>query len=207
MPLVIALAVGKRRVENRDLVAKARREPADGLGREGNLWDHHDRAATRLELLRNCLEIHLGLARPCYAKEKDWLRRGRYDTERRRLLVVQRERFRRKDAPHVAKRIAALLPRSDADEAEPPKFLERRRCRLKLAAQLLHPAAAEADDLVIDPLAASRHWNRRRREGRRDEVEFLRPCVGLHDCGGNGGLQDRLDGRSGVGGESAHKLQ
>ena len=130
MPLVVALAVGKRRVENRDLVAKARREPADSLGREGNLGNHHDRAATRLELLRNCLEIHLGLARPSDAKEKDWLRRGRYDTERRRLLVIQRERLRRKDAPHVAKRIAALLPRSDGDEAEPPQLLEGRRRRL-----------------------------------------------------------------------------
>ena len=68
MPLVIALAVGKRRVENRHLVAETRREPADGLGCEGNLWDHHDRAAARLEFLRNRLEIDLGLARPCDAE-------------------------------------------------------------------------------------------------------------------------------------------
>ena len=90
VPLVVALAVGKRRVQDRHLVAEARREPADGLGREGNLGNHHDRAAVRLKLLRNRLEIHLGLARPGDAEEKARLRRGGYDAERRRLLAVQR---------------------------------------------------------------------------------------------------------------------
>ena len=63
LALVAPLGVGQRRVQDRDAVAEARAEAADGLRRERDLGHEHDRAEPALERRRARLEVDLGLAR------------------------------------------------------------------------------------------------------------------------------------------------
>ena len=55
VPLVVALPVGERRVEDGDARAEASREPAHRLGRERDLGDEDDRALPRLQDVRDGL--------------------------------------------------------------------------------------------------------------------------------------------------------
>ena len=71
LALVAPLGVRERRVQHRDAVAEARREPADGLRRERDLGHEHDRAAPALERGGAGLEVDLGLAAAGRAVEED----------------------------------------------------------------------------------------------------------------------------------------
>ena len=62
IPLVAPLGLPECGVEDRDRVAEALAEPADGLGREGDLGHEHDGAETSRECRFARLEVHLGLA-------------------------------------------------------------------------------------------------------------------------------------------------
>ena len=58
-------------MEQRDAVAEARAEAADGLRRERDLRDEHDRAEPALERRRARLEVDLGLAAAGRAVEQE----------------------------------------------------------------------------------------------------------------------------------------
>ena len=62
LALVAPLGLGQARVQDGDAVAEARPEAAEGLRRERDLRDEHDRAAPALERGRAGLEVDLGLA-------------------------------------------------------------------------------------------------------------------------------------------------
>ena len=71
LTLVAPLRVGEPRVEDRDPVAEARADPADGLRRERDLGHEHDRAEPALEHRGARLEVHLGLAGAGRAVEQE----------------------------------------------------------------------------------------------------------------------------------------
>ena len=71
LPLVAALGLGERRVEDGDAVAEAGAEAADRLRRERDLRDEHDRAASPLERGRARLDVDLGLAAAGRAVEQE----------------------------------------------------------------------------------------------------------------------------------------
>ena len=77
----------------------------------------------------------------------------------------------------------------------------------ELAAELLHPSAAKSRDLVVEPLLSLGERYGELSERRLDKVEFLRARVRLHDRGGDGGLEDGLHRRGGVGRKRAHELK
>ena len=62
-PLVVALALAERRVQQRDRVAEARLEAPDGLRRERDLGHEHDHALAALERRGGRAQVDLGLAR------------------------------------------------------------------------------------------------------------------------------------------------
>ena len=64
LPLVPSLRVGQPRVEDRDPVAEAGLEAAEGLRGERDLRDEDDRASPALERRRAGLKVDLGLAAP-----------------------------------------------------------------------------------------------------------------------------------------------
>ena len=71
LALVAPLGVPERGMEDRDPVAEAGPEPADGLGREPDLGDEHDRAQAPLQRRLARLEIDLGLAAPGRAVQEE----------------------------------------------------------------------------------------------------------------------------------------
>ena len=73
VPLVASLGVAERRMDDRDEVAEAAAEAADGLRRERDLRDEDDRPEAALERGRARLEVHLGLAAARRAVEEDVL--------------------------------------------------------------------------------------------------------------------------------------
>ena len=62
-PLVVALPLPQRRVQQRDGVAEAGLEAADRLGRERDLGHQHDHALPALQRRTRRPQVHLGLAR------------------------------------------------------------------------------------------------------------------------------------------------
>ena len=70
-PLVVPLALAEPGMEHRDDVAEPRLEAPDGLGRERDLGDEHDRAAPGGERLLDRPQVHLGLARAGDAVEQE----------------------------------------------------------------------------------------------------------------------------------------
>ncbi len=75
-PLVVALALAERRVQQRDGVAEARLEAPDGLRRERDLRHEHDHARAALERRRGRAQVDLGLARAGDAVEQVRAARG-----------------------------------------------------------------------------------------------------------------------------------
>ena len=87
-PLVVALALAQRRVQQRDRVPEARREARHRLRREGDLRHERDHAlATRQGGLRRA-QVHLGLAGPGHAVQQVGLARRGLDRRQRRGLRI-----------------------------------------------------------------------------------------------------------------------
>ena len=78
-PLVVALAVGERGVQQRDGVAEAGGEPRHGLRRQRDLGHEHDHALVALERPGRRAEIDLGLARTGHAVQQPRLAGRRFD--------------------------------------------------------------------------------------------------------------------------------
>ena len=93
LALVAALCVGQPRVQDRDRVAETRAEAADGLRRQGDLGDEHDRPEPALERRRRGLEVDLGLAAAGRAVEQEvaaaGVECGDNRRHRRDLVVAQ----------------------------------------------------------------------------------------------------------------------
>ena len=92
IPLVQTLAGRKTRVEDRDRLAKARAEPADGLGRQRDLGhEHAGRTAGRQHAL-NRREVNLGFTGTGDAIDKDHvamgIKAGAFNLGERLLLAV-----------------------------------------------------------------------------------------------------------------------
>ena len=81
-PLVVALALPQRGVQQRDGVAEARLEAADGLRRERDLGHEHDHALAALERRGGGAQVDLGLARAGDAVQQ--VRPARLDGRRAR---------------------------------------------------------------------------------------------------------------------------
>ena len=71
LALVAPLGLAEARVDDGDPVAEAGAETAERLGRQRDLGDEDDRAATALDRRRARLQVHLGLAAPGGAVEQE----------------------------------------------------------------------------------------------------------------------------------------
>ena len=69
-PLVVALALAERGVQQRDGVAEARLEAPDGLRRERDLRHEHDHALAALQRRGGGAQVDLGLARAGHAVQQ-----------------------------------------------------------------------------------------------------------------------------------------
>ena len=83
-PLVVALALAQRRVQQRDRVPEARREARDGLRRQRDLRDERDHALATLQRRRRRAQVDLGLARAGDAVQQVRLARRGLDRRQRR---------------------------------------------------------------------------------------------------------------------------
>ena len=95
--LVASLGVAERRMDDRDEVAEAAPEAADGLRRKRDLRDEDDRSQAALEGCGTRLEVHLGLPAARRPVEQDVLTDPlveRRDDPRDRVPLVVREPLR-----------------------------------------------------------------------------------------------------------------
>ena len=135
------------------------------------------------------------------------LPRGHDEIQRRTLLRVERQRLRRQHAP-PRQRIAPLLPGRHRDDTLLRQRPQRRRRRLQLPAELLHPAAAQPHDLLVQPLLVLRESIRRRGGGNGlHEHLLLRAHPRLQHCRRNRRVQHRFERRCRVGRDLRHQLQ
>ena len=112
-PLVVALALAERGVQQRDGVAEAGLEAPDGLRRQRDLGHEHDHALPALERRGGGAQVDLGLARAGDAVQQVRCARRALDG-RDRGLLVGRELDGRARLDVGARRAAALARRSIA---------------------------------------------------------------------------------------------
>ena len=147
-PLVVALALAERGVQQRDGVAEARLEAPDGLRGQRDLRHEHDHALAALERPRGGAQVDLGLARAGDAVQQV-LAAGVDRRERRRL---RRGQLDRAVDGRPRQRLAALRARLDRHQPallQPPQRAEvlARRARQAVeqrALALAQPLAVEA---------------------------------------------------------------
>ena len=185
-PLVAPLGVGERRMEDRDAIAEPGADPADRLGRQGDLGHEDDRAQPALEHCGAGQEVHLGLAASGRAVQQevaaaavdrrhDPLDRG--NLRRRgdgcgrlvdellplrggRLLLTALRRLRRDERQRPGRRRAVVV-------GQPQRQLDQRGRNLadhgvdRLDLNAGGHALVERDDDPTRPRAAERHPNDR----------------------------------------------
>ena len=128
IPLVVALAGRKPRVQHGDVIAEAGSEAADGLWRERHLGYKHARRATHLDDILNRAQVDLRLARAGHAVEHDHRAVGPFVGGRDRLERVELTLRQggvpwSRSLPHV--QIALAPPPLHGDRAG---FRERGEC-------------------------------------------------------------------------------
>jgi hypothetical protein len=170
LPLVAPLGVGQTRVEDRDPVAEARREPAGRLRRQRDLGDEHDRAQPALEGGGARAEVDLGLAAAGGSREQEVRRRPeRADDARDRRVLLGRQ-------PLGRALCGQRLPRDRRGQLLPPlphaRGDERERPRRRRSVVLGEPER-EVDERRRQLLDDARD--------RRDLDPFRRPAVDLDD--------------------------
>ena len=119
-PLVVALALAERRVQQRHRVAEPSLEAGDGLRRQRDLRHQHDHPAPARERLRARAQVDLGLARPGDAVQQ--LRAALPDGGDRGVLLGRE--LHRAVGGRVGPRRPPPRPRRDRDQPahlEPPQ--------------------------------------------------------------------------------------
>ena len=116
-PLVVALALAERGVQQRHGVAEARAEPPHGLRRERDLGHEHDHAPPALERRGRRAEVDLGLARAGDPVEQ--LRAALARSRRPRRAARRSARPRRRRARRSAATGAGRAARSRRARAPP----------------------------------------------------------------------------------------
>ena len=211
LALVAPLRLGQARVEHGDPVAEASLEAPQGLRRERDLGDEHDRPPASLERGGTRLEIDLGLAAPGCPGEQEMGAAGveRLDDPRNRLLLWLGQLCRLRLACEPGPGHAPLPP-ADAQL----RRHELERARRSRAVVVAHPER-EIDEcrrqLVEDRLDRRGLDPRRRRDSRLDDdaargaaaeadrndralLDSLRHLVGERPRDGPRG-DERIDGR------------
>ena len=188
IPLVQALASRKSRMEDRNHLAKARTEAADGLGRQRDLGHKHaSRAASREHALDGG-EVNLGFTGSGDAVDKDHIavgvKAGTLDLSECLLLAV-RERDRRLTARRGQRGLlAAATPGTALLHHHDAAFFERLDGRRHTVVEQVEVARRDRSALErLDELALANCGLRRR------IVKALRR---KHDPA----VLDRLDGRT-----------
>jgi hypothetical protein len=150
-PRVVALAVGERRVEHRDLIAERAAEPVDRLRRQRDLRHQHDRALPALpHHAAQQLDVDERLAAPRDAVQQERLpcASGSHPVHDR--LLRRRRRVRRRRSGASGERIARDRLVGYRGEAARHQPLEHRRREPKLLEQVRHrrPPAERLEQLV-----------------------------------------------------------
>ena len=118
-PLVVPLALTEPGMEHRDHVAEPRLEPSDGLGRERDLGDEHDRAAAGRE---RRLRPPAGTPRSCPSRSRRGAGTAPPPPRPRRAAPAPAS-----SAPRTASSAARCSPVSSGAGIEPPADRHRRR--------------------------------------------------------------------------------
>ena len=194
-------------MQHRHLVAETRGETLHRLRRKRDFRHHHDGALSQSEDVRDRLQINLGLAAAGDAvKQQRFLGRGENAIQRALLLRIERQRFRRQN-PFVHEGRTELLPGGDLEEPFLPHQLERGGRGVQFGAELVHPAASQPDDLVVNPLLPGGYLDLSGRQGRSDEKQFFGPGPRFQHGRRHRCLEHAFDGGGDVGGEPARKFQ
>ena len=184
-PLVVALAVRERGVQQRDRVAEARLEAGDGLRRQRDLRDEHDHALAVGERLRGRAQVDLGLARAGDAVQQPL---PPLSTAATRLRLGGGE-LHRPIRRHVRARRAAAGPRGDRDQAAPLEPAQGAEIGAGRAGQAVEQGALVVGDAPIRAgrlgpqrrlRPAGRRQHQRQRAGRRRAVLLGHPQRELH---------------------------
>ena len=185
MPLVAALAGREPGVKQGHVVAEPRREPGDGLRREGDLGNQHDGAAAAGQHGLGGRQVHLRLAGSGHAVEQELGVLGSVDgvgdrAERRRLSRVERRPAR--PGSHVDdRRTPRALRRPQLHQPARPHPPKRRGVgagRLKLARRELASAIGTGIRERADRGALDRAQPRAVLERRAAGRSQLRPELG-----------------------------
>ncbi len=152
-PLVVALAGGESRVEDREAVAEAGAEARHGLRREADLGDEDDRAAAALQRRLDRGQVDLGLAGAGDAVQELAARgagvaveRGDDRGDRRLLLGQQLGTSRGRGQPRAARARAAAASCGCAISS---------RCSSRRSVWRSEPTAAASSAPDISPLRSA----------------------------------------------------
>ena len=190
-PLVVALALPQRRVQQRDRVAEARLEAPDGLRRERDLGHEHDRALPARERRLGRAQVDLGLARAGHAVEQE--RAALLDLRERAALAVRE--LHRAVGGRVRERGAAALALADRDQPARLQAPQRARVGRRHARQrreqralvLRQPLALQRRRRPLRPQLGPRPPRRRQHERERPRgrgaVLVRHPERQLHELG------------------------
>ncbi len=171
-PLVEALAVAERRVQDRDGVAEALDEPRHDLRRQRDLGHEHDRALAALQRRTHGAQVDLGLARAGDAVQQQPLVGGE-DAGQRRLLVGSQGGLGLVRADHHVLRARAAAP-AGTSVTKPPLLQppQRRQVRAGQPRQRLQQRALRVGQASVglDALRPQRrllaHPRRRQHQAR-----------------------------------------